>query len=125
MGFDHMVSETPVERFVFRTRDTGYYDGDKTLVVELWLPRVPDDLSGLTFQEWDPSTGTDTIHLIYIGWLRMRIGTPSAYVSIRQHASEVLVKNADRLSFSIRQHTSAAYASMHQQGHSHLPARQG
>jgi len=29
------------------------------LVVELWLHRVADDLSGLTFQEWDPSAGTD------------------------------------------------------------------
>ena len=29
------------------------------LVVELWLHRVADDLSGLTFQEWDPSTGSD------------------------------------------------------------------
>ena len=28
-------------------------------VVELWFNRVADDLSGLTFQEWDPSTGTD------------------------------------------------------------------
>jgi hypothetical protein len=25
----------------------------------LWLHRVADDLSGLTFQEWDPSAGTD------------------------------------------------------------------
>ena len=39
-------------------KDTRYYDGDKTLVVELWLHRVADDLSGLTFQEWDPSRGT-------------------------------------------------------------------
>ncbi len=29
------------------------------LVVELWLHRVADDLSGLTFQEWDASAGTD------------------------------------------------------------------
>ncbi len=34
-------------------------DGDNTLVVELWLHRVADDLSGLTFQEWDPSAGSD------------------------------------------------------------------
>ncbi len=33
--------------------------GDITLVVELYLYRVADDLSGLTFQEWDPSAGTD------------------------------------------------------------------
>ena len=35
-----------------------YYDGDRALVVELWLYRVAYDLSGLTFQEWDPSVGT-------------------------------------------------------------------
>ena len=29
------------------------------LVVYLWLHRGADDLSGLTFQEWDPSTGSD------------------------------------------------------------------
>ncbi len=40
-------------------KGTRYYDGDKGLVVELWLHRVVDDLSGLTFQEWDPSAGTD------------------------------------------------------------------
>ena len=40
-------------------KGTRYYDGDKALVVELWLHRVTDDLSGLTFQEWDPSEGTD------------------------------------------------------------------
>jgi hypothetical protein len=40
-------------------RGTRYYDGDSALVVELWLHRVTDDLSGLTFQEWDPSGGTD------------------------------------------------------------------
>jgi hypothetical protein len=38
---------------------TRYSDGDNTLVVELWLHRVVDDLSGLTFQEWDPSAGSD------------------------------------------------------------------
>ena len=40
-------------------KGTKYYDGDRALVVELWLHRVADDLSGLTFQEWDPSAGTD------------------------------------------------------------------
>jgi hypothetical protein len=40
-------------------RVTRYSDGDSTLVFELWLNRVADDLSGLTFQEWDPSVGTD------------------------------------------------------------------
>ena len=43
-------------------RGTRYSDGDITLVVELWLYRVADDLSGLTFQEWDPSAGTDDTH---------------------------------------------------------------
>ena len=59
-------SMTCVEKkFEFQTRKweeykgTRYYDGDKDLVVELWLNRVADDLSGLTFQEWDPSPGTD------------------------------------------------------------------
>jgi hypothetical protein len=40
-------------------KGTRYSDGDSVLVVELWLHRVADDLSGLTFQEWDPSVGTD------------------------------------------------------------------
>ncbi len=40
-------------------KGTRYYDGDKVLVFELWLHRVGDDLSGLTFQEWDPSAGTE------------------------------------------------------------------
>ncbi len=40
-------------------KGTRYSDGDSALVVELWLHRVVDDLSGLTFQEWDPSVGTD------------------------------------------------------------------
>jgi hypothetical protein len=34
-------------------------DGDSALVVELCLHRVADDVSGLTFQEWDPSAGSD------------------------------------------------------------------
>jgi hypothetical protein len=40
-------------------KGTRYSHGDSTLVVELWLHRVPDDTSGLTFQEWDPSASTD------------------------------------------------------------------
>ncbi len=40
-------------------RGTRYSDGDSVLVVELWLHRVADDLSGFTFQEWDPSTASD------------------------------------------------------------------
>jgi hypothetical protein len=40
-------------------KGTRYSDGDSDLVVELWLHRVADDMSGLTFQEWDPSAGTD------------------------------------------------------------------
>jgi hypothetical protein len=40
-------------------KGTRYSDGDRALVVELWLHRVGDDTSGLTFQEWDPSTGSD------------------------------------------------------------------
>jgi hypothetical protein len=40
-------------------KGTRYSHGDSVLVVELWLHRVADDTSGLTFQEWDPSAGTD------------------------------------------------------------------
>ncbi len=40
-------------------KGTRYSDGDIVLVVELWLHRVVDDLSGLTSQEWDPSAGSD------------------------------------------------------------------
>ena len=40
-------------------KGTRYSDGDSALVVELWLHRVADDLSEHTFQEWDPSSGTD------------------------------------------------------------------
>jgi hypothetical protein len=40
-------------------KGTRYSDGNSALVVELWLHRVADDLSGLTFQEWDPSAGSD------------------------------------------------------------------
>ena len=40
-------------------KGTRYSHGDSALVVDVWLHRVADDLSGLTFQEWDPSTGTD------------------------------------------------------------------
>jgi hypothetical protein len=40
-------------------KGTRYSDGDIALVVELWLNRVADDTSGLTFQEWDPSAGSD------------------------------------------------------------------
>jgi hypothetical protein len=34
-------------------------NGDFALVVDVWLHRVDEDTSGLTFEEWDPSTGTD------------------------------------------------------------------
>ncbi len=40
-------------------KGTRYSDGDSDIVVELWLHQVADDLSGLTFQEWDPSPGSD------------------------------------------------------------------
>jgi hypothetical protein len=40
-------------------KGTRYSHGDSALVVELWLHRVAGDTSGLTFQEWDPSVGTD------------------------------------------------------------------
>ena len=34
-------------------------DGDCALVVDVCLHRVDEDTSGLTFEEWDPSTDTD------------------------------------------------------------------
>ncbi len=40
-------------------KGTRYSDGEIVLVVDLCLHRVADDFSGLTFQEWDPSTGSD------------------------------------------------------------------
>ena len=40
-------------------KDTCFYDGDFSLVVEVWLYRVDEDSSGLTFEEWDPSVDTD------------------------------------------------------------------
>jgi hypothetical protein len=36
-----------------------FYNGDYTFVVDVWLHRVDEDSSGLTFEEWDPSTDTD------------------------------------------------------------------
>ena len=48
-------------------RGTRHSDGDSALVVELWLHRVVDDLSGLTFQEWtgqDVSEYLDTLGLV-------------------------------------------------------------
>jgi hypothetical protein len=34
-------------------------NGDCTLVVDVWLHRVDEDASGLTFEEWEPSADTD------------------------------------------------------------------
>ncbi len=34
-------------------------NGDSGLLVDLWLHRVDEDASGLTFEEWDPSADTD------------------------------------------------------------------
>jgi hypothetical protein len=34
-------------------------NGDFALVVDVWLHRVDEDDSGLTFEEWDPSADTD------------------------------------------------------------------
>ena len=53
------MSRTLLDLQIWEYKGTRYYDGDRTLVVEVWLHRVTDDLSGLTFQEWDPSPGTD------------------------------------------------------------------
>ena len=34
-------------------------NGDCALLVDVWLHRVDEDASGLTFEEWDPSADTD------------------------------------------------------------------
>jgi hypothetical protein len=34
-------------------------NGDYALVVDVWIHRVDEDASGLTFEEWDPSADTD------------------------------------------------------------------
>jgi len=36
-----------------------FRDGDCALVVDVWLYRVDEDDSGLTFEEWDPSADTE------------------------------------------------------------------
>ncbi len=35
-------------------------NGDCVLVVDVWVHRVDEDASGLTFEEWDPSSDTET-----------------------------------------------------------------
>jgi hypothetical protein len=35
-------------------------NGDWALVVDVWLHRLDEDISGLTFEEWDPSADTDS-----------------------------------------------------------------
>ena len=34
-------------------------NGDCALLVDVWLHRVDEDASGLTFEDWDPSADTD------------------------------------------------------------------
>ncbi len=34
-------------------------NGDCALLVDVWVHRVDEDASGLTFEEWDPSADTD------------------------------------------------------------------
>ncbi len=36
-----------------------FYNGDCTLVVDVWVYCVDEDVSGLTFEDWDPSVDTD------------------------------------------------------------------
>ena len=36
-----------------------FYNGDYTLVVDVWIHQVDEDTSDLTFEEWDPSVDTD------------------------------------------------------------------
>ena len=39
-------------------RGTRFYNKDSALVIKLWLNRVEEDASGLTFQEWTPDVDT-------------------------------------------------------------------
>jgi hypothetical protein len=67
-------------------RGTRYSDGDSALVVELWLHRVADDLSGLTFQEWDPSTGTSAPVAMLVNSSELRVADfPLVEVRPLQH----------------------------------------
>ncbi len=43
-----------------------FYNGDCALVVDVWLHRVDEDTSGLTFEEWDPSTDTDSSQTLVV-----------------------------------------------------------
>jgi hypothetical protein len=58
LGLTELVSDTLGSRKQ-KQAETRYSDGDSALVVDLWLHRVADDLSGLKFQEWDPSPDSD------------------------------------------------------------------
>ncbi len=40
-------------------KGSRFYNGDCTLVVDVWMNRVDEDVSGLTFEEWDPSADTN------------------------------------------------------------------
>ena len=40
-------------------RGLCFYNGDCSLVVDVWLHRVTENDSSLTFEEWDPSEDTD------------------------------------------------------------------
>ncbi len=40
-------------------KDVRFGNGDCALVVDVWLHRVDEDASGLTFEEWEPSADTD------------------------------------------------------------------
>jgi hypothetical protein len=56
------------KKFKLGTRKYEEYEGvhfgngDCVLVVDVWLHRMDEDASGLTFEEWDPSTDTDVSH---------------------------------------------------------------
>ncbi len=40
-------------------KEVRFGNGDCALLVDVWLHRVDEDTSGLTFEEWDPSADTD------------------------------------------------------------------
>jgi hypothetical protein len=76
-------------------RGTRYSDGDSALVVELWLHRVADDLSGLTFQEWDPSTGTSAPVEMLVNSSELRVADFSL-VEVRPLQHDVVARGGRR-----------------------------
>ncbi len=48
-----------VTRQYEESKGVRFGNGDCVLLVDVWMHRVDEDASGLTFEEWDPSADTD------------------------------------------------------------------